>query len=83
MRRLMDPYTAKKLKVTSKNVLKDFVANAGPLHVSHMLIFSQTPQSPVMKIVKLPNGPTVYCRINKFCTMNDVLNHVEGCSPRD
>ena len=80
MRKLMSPYTAFNLKVSKKNVIKDFVANAAPLNVSHLIIFSETSISPVLKIAKLPNGPTVYLRVNKFCTINDVLQNVHGVS---
>ena len=80
MRQVMMPYTASNLKDTRKNVLKDYVAIAGPMHVSHLIVFSQTSMSPVMKIAHLPHGPTVYFRINSFSTINDVLNHVERTS---
>uniref|UniRef100_A0A7N8WLY2 Peter pan homolog n=1 Tax=Mastacembelus armatus TaxID=205130 RepID=A0A7N8WLY2_9TELE len=39
MRRVMEPFTAESLKVRKKNVLKDFVAIAGPLGVTHFMIF--------------------------------------------
>merc|ERR1712226_894989 len=80
MRKVMSPYTAASLKQTSKNVLKDYVAIAGTLHISHLVIFSQTKVSPVMKIARLPQGPTVYFRINNFSTIADVLNNVDGAS---
>lgn len=32
-------------QVRKKNVLKDFVAVAGPLGVTHFIIFSKTPSS--------------------------------------
>ncbi|XP_075263107.1 suppressor of SWI4 1 homolog [Convolutriloba macropyga] len=83
LRKVMSPYTASNLKTTSKNVLKDYVAIAGPLQVSHLIILSQTKVSPVMKIARLPQGPTVYFRINSFSTIGDVLTHVEGSSLGD
>uniref|UniRef100_A0AAQ5ZPR4 Brix domain-containing protein n=1 Tax=Amphiprion ocellaris TaxID=80972 RepID=A0AAQ5ZPR4_AMPOC len=43
VRRVMEPFTAESLKVRKKNVLKDFVAIAGPLGVTHFMIFSKTP----------------------------------------
>ncbi|VDD81181.1 unnamed protein product [Mesocestoides corti] len=39
-RRIFEPYTASQLKVTKKNVLKDFINIAGPLNVSHILYFT-------------------------------------------
>ena len=83
LRKVMSPYTASNHKTTSTNVLKDFVAIAGSLQVSHLIILSQTKVSPVMKIARLPQGPTVYFRINSFSTIGDVLTHVEGSSLGD
>ncbi|KAF6727734.1 Suppressor of SWI4 1-like [Oryzias melastigma] len=45
MRTVMQPYTAESLKVRKKNVLKDFVAMAGPLGVTHFMIFSKSETS--------------------------------------
>uniref|UniRef100_A0A8C5HDA1 Suppressor of SWI4 1 homolog n=1 Tax=Gouania willdenowi TaxID=441366 RepID=A0A8C5HDA1_GOUWI len=42
VRRVMEPYTAESLKARKNNVLKDFVAVAGPLGVTHFMIFSKT-----------------------------------------
>jgi ribosome biogenesis protein SSF1/2 len=38
----MEPFTATKLKMRKGNVLKDFVHVAGPLGVTHFMIFNQT-----------------------------------------
>ncbi|CAH8649823.1 unnamed protein product [Dicrocoelium dendriticum] len=40
VRSIFEPYTATRLKVHRRNVLKDFVAVAGPLHVTHLLQFT-------------------------------------------
>ncbi|XP_059588201.1 suppressor of SWI4 1 homolog isoform X2 [Alligator mississippiensis] len=45
VRRAMEPYTARALKVRKKNALKDFVAVAGPLGVTHFLVFTKSPSS--------------------------------------
>ena len=38
----MEPHTASKLRMRKQNVLKDFVNVAGPLGVTHFMIFNQT-----------------------------------------
>lgn len=38
----MEPFTASKLRMRKNNVLKDFVNVAGPLGVTHFMIFNQT-----------------------------------------
>ena len=74
MRRVMEPFTASELKVTKKNSLKDFVAIAGPLHVTHLIIFTQTELGDYMKLMRLPRGPTLHFKVEDFSLMNDVLN---------
>ncbi|VDP89147.1 unnamed protein product [Echinostoma caproni] len=37
LRAIFEPYTATRLKTHKRNVLKDFIAVAGPLHVTHLL----------------------------------------------
>lgn len=39
---VMEPFTASKLRMRKNNVLKDFVNVAGPLGVTHFMIFNQT-----------------------------------------
>lgn len=39
---VMEPNTATKLKMRKGNVLKDFIHVAGPLGVTHFMIFNQT-----------------------------------------
>ncbi|KAL5104351.1 hypothetical protein TcWFU_009013 [Taenia crassiceps] len=40
VRRVFEPFTASQLRVSRRNVLKDFINIAGPLHVSHILYFT-------------------------------------------
>jgi ribosome biogenesis protein SSF1/2 len=74
MRRVMQPFTAAELKATKKNSLKDFVAIAGPLHVSHLLIFTQTELGDNMKIIRVPRGPSLHFKLLEYSLSNDVLN---------
>ncbi|VDL63865.1 unnamed protein product [Hymenolepis diminuta] len=40
IRQVFEPFTASQLRVSRRNVIKDFIAVAGPLHVSHILYFT-------------------------------------------
>lgn len=73
VRHVMEPFTAAELQVKKKNTLKDFVAIAGPLHVTHLLMFSQTELGDYMKIVRLPRGPTIHFKLIDYSLKNDVL----------
>lgn len=55
------------------NKLKDFVAMAGPLSVTHMLIFSRTAVCPSLRIGRIPRGPMVSFRLDSYTLTKDVL----------
>ena len=76
-RKVMEPFTARDLKVTRKNNLKDFISIAGPLHVSHLLMFSQTERGDYLKIARLPRGPTIHFKLLEFSLTNDVLSSLK------
>ncbi|KAJ8369808.1 hypothetical protein SKAU_G00098360 [Synaphobranchus kaupii] len=77
MRRLMEPFTAESLEVRKKNVLKDFVALAGPLGVTHFLIFTKTPSSVNMRLARLPKGPMLHFRVVKYSLIKDVVSSLK------
>ncbi|TKS92104.1 Suppressor of SWI4 1 -like protein [Collichthys lucidus] len=74
VRRVMEPFTAESLKVRKKNVLKDFVAIAGPLGVTHFMIFSKSPSSLNMRLARLPKGPTLHFKVLKYSLVKDVVS---------
>ncbi|KAM4747426.1 suppressor of SWI4 1 homolog [Rhinophrynus dorsalis] len=77
VRRAMEPYTASTLKVRKKNALKDFVAVAGPLGVTHFLIFSKTPDNVNFKFVRLPRGPTLSFKVTQYSLVKDVVSSLK------
>ncbi|CAK6971165.1 suppressor of SWI4 1 homolog [Scomber scombrus] len=77
VRTVMEPYTAEALKVRKKNVLKDFVAIAGPLGVTHFMIFSKTPSSINMRLARLPKGPMLHFKVVKYTLVKDVVSSLK------
>ncbi|XP_030646204.1 suppressor of SWI4 1 homolog [Chanos chanos] len=77
MRRVMEPYTAESLKVRKKNVLKDFVTVAGPLGVTHFLIFTKTTNSINLRLARLPRGPTLHFNVTKYSLIKDVVSSLK------
>lgn len=71
-RKVMAPNCAKNLKESKSNRLEDFTAVAGPLNVSHLVMFTSTKVASYMKLVKLPQGPTMTFKIDAFSLMHDV-----------
>lgn len=76
-RKVLEPFTARDLKVTRKNNLKDFISIAGPLHVSHLLMFSQTELGDYFKIARLPRGPTIHFKLIEYSLTNDILSNLK------
>ncbi|CAB4025525.1 suppressor of SWI4 1 homolog [Paramuricea clavata] len=74
IRHVMEPNTAINLKVRKNNVLKDFVNVAGPLGVTHFIIFSQTKIGSYMRIARLPRGPTLHFKIHKFSLAREIIS---------
>lgn len=46
---------------------------AGPLGVSHMMLFNQTNAGTNLRILRCPRGPTVTFRVNKYALASDVI----------
>lgn len=74
VRRVLEPLTATRLQVRKKNSLKDCVAVAGPLGVTHFLVLSKTDSSVYLKLMRLPGGPTLTFQINKYTLIRDVVS---------
>ncbi|KAJ6654543.1 hypothetical protein lerEdw1_006850 [Lerista edwardsae] len=77
VRRVMEPYTATGLKVRKKNSLKDFVSVAGPLGVTHFLVFTKTPSTINLKLIRLPGGPTLTFRVTQYSLIKDVVSSLK------
>merc|ERR1712071_59471 len=73
-RRVMEPNTASSLKVTDKNTIKDFVSIAGPLHVTHLVMFSRSEISPYLRLCRLPHGPTLTFKILQYSLSKDIVS---------
>lgn len=74
VRRVMEPLTASRLQVRKKNSLKDCVAVAGPLGVTHFLILSKTDSAVYFKLMRLPGGPTLTFQVSKYALVRDVVS---------
>ncbi|EPQ58063.1 Brix-domain-containing protein [Gloeophyllum trabeum ATCC 11539] len=74
IRKVMEPNTASRLKERARNKLKDFIVMAPVLHVTHLLAFTLTERAPYMRLVRLPAGPTLSFRVERYSLMKDVLH---------
>lgn len=74
MRKVFEPNTASRLQERKRNRLKDYVSVAGPMGVSHFLLFTQTESTTNLRIAKFPQGPTLFFRILSYSLMKDVVS---------
>ncbi|KAJ1917731.1 rRNA-binding ribosome biosynthesis protein [Mycoemilia scoparia] len=72
-RQVLEPNTATKLKERKSNKIRDYVNVAGPLGVSHFMMFSQTDVGTNLRIARLPRGPTLTFRVQKYSLTKDCL----------
>lgn len=74
LRLVLEPGTAGKLKERRKNKLRDYTTMAGPLGVTHLLLFSKSPSGNTnMRLAITPRGPTLHFRVENFSLSKDVL----------
>ncbi|THV69913.1 Brix-domain-containing protein [Aureobasidium pullulans] len=70
---MMEPGTASRLKERKSNKLRDFVTMAGPLGVSHLMLFSRSDAGNTnLRICTTPRGPTLHFRVEKYSLCKDV-----------
>lgn len=73
VRKVMEPGTASRLKERRSNRLKDYVVMAGPLGVTHLILFSRSSSGNTnMRIAVTPRGPTMHFRVEKYSLCKDV-----------
>uniref|UniRef100_A0A0B8RTJ0 Suppressor of SWI4 1-like protein n=1 Tax=Philothamnus irregularis TaxID=1899461 RepID=A0A0B8RTJ0_9SAUR len=77
VRRVMEPFSATSLKVRKKNSLKDFVTIAGPLGVTHFLVFTKNPTSINLRLLRLPGGPTLTFKVTQYSLIKDVVSSLK------
>lgn len=66
MRGAFMPHTAQKLRERKSNSLKDYLAVASQLHVTHIWMFSATDKAPYLRVARLPQGPTLTFRVAEY-----------------
>ncbi|KAG7135550.1 Brix domain-containing protein C1B9.03c like [Verticillium longisporum] len=73
VRKVMEPGTASRLKERRSNKLKDYIVMAGPLGVTHFLLFSRSESGNTnLRIGLTPRGPTMHFRVEKYSLCKDV-----------
>ncbi|KAI6183485.1 Brix domain-containing protein [Aphelenchoides bicaudatus] len=81
IRKVMLPYTASDLQVKKQNVFKDFLTVAGPIGVTHLMTFTKSDLSVNLRLLRLPQGPTLHFKgspnklmIDNYLLANEILS---------
>lgn len=73
VRLMMEPGTASRLKERRNNRLRDYLTMAGPLGVTHLLLFSRSESGNTnMRLGITPRGPTLHFHIEKYSLCKDI-----------
>lgn len=73
VRGMMEPQTATRLKERRGNKLRDYTTMAGPLGVTHLLLFSRSENGNTnLRLAVTPRGPTMHFRVEKYSLCKDV-----------
>ncbi|KAL4871781.1 hypothetical protein BDV12DRAFT_163835 [Aspergillus spectabilis] len=73
VRLMMEPDTAVRLKERKSNRLRDFTVMAGPLGVTHLLLFSKSSTGNTnMRLALTPRGPTLNFKVESYSLCRDV-----------
>ena len=75
LRAIFSPNTARKLREKRSNVLKDFVAVAGTLGITHLAAVVQASGddcSCQLRMMRLPAGPGLHFRLRSFVSQHDL-----------
>lgn len=78
MRILLYPFCAINLKEKNSNKMKDFLSLVDIYGFSHMFAFTNTEKNSYLKLAKLPSGPTITFKINKYCLAGDIFRENEN-----
>lgn len=75
VRELMQPHTAGHLRERRGNKLRDFTTMAGPLGVTHFLLFSRSEAGNTsLRLAVTPRGPTLGFRVEKYSLAKDIAH---------
>lgn len=71
-RLMMAPNTAARLRERKNNKLRDYTTMAGPLGVTHLILYNQSTSGPTLRIARTPRGPTLFFRVREYSLAKDL-----------
>ncbi|KAL6732625.1 hypothetical protein Aduo_003367 [Ancylostoma duodenale] len=74
IRQIMDPFTAKHLKILKRNNIKDFVVHGAVLGVTNMVVLTTSETSVQMRMMRFNQGPTLTFRVPEYSLSRHILS---------
>ena len=74
LRLLFAPHSSLRLQERKTNTMKDFLSVAPQLGVTHFLCLTQSEVGLNLRVIRIPQGPTVTFRVVGYSLMRDVVN---------
>ena len=71
-RRIMQPYTAVRLREGNHNRMSDVLKSAAVVGVTHLVLFKQTDAGTNVRFARAPQGPTLQFRVVNYTLMADL-----------
>ncbi|CAL2029589.1 unnamed protein product [Caenorhabditis brenneri] len=78
LRNLMEPNTAKNLKILKRNNIKDFIVNGAVLGVTNMMVLTSSDASLQLRMMRFSQGPTLSFKVKQY----SLARHVVNCQKR-
>ena len=72
LRLLFSPHSSQRLQERKTNTLQDFLAVAPQLQVTHFLCLTQSEVGVNLRVIRIPQGPTLTFRVVSYSLMRDV-----------
>ncbi|CCD67360.1 Brix domain-containing protein [Caenorhabditis elegans] len=78
LRNLVEPNTAKNLKILKRNNIKDFIVNGAVLGVTNMMVLTSSDASLQLRMMRFSQGPTLSFKVKQY----SLARHVVNCQKR-
>lgn len=78
LRTTMYPYTAVNLKESKANTIKDYLSIKDVYGLSHMMMLTNTEKASYLRLARMPRGPTVTFKIEKYCLSSDIFEFLSS-----
>ena len=74
---IFKPFTAENLAGNKKRTLEDYTKLGPMIGVTHMFVFTKSQENVILKMTRLPRGPTLHFKVNEYCLARDVVNSIK------